>query len=172
MKWRNGIQHCERESFGKVLVDHIMIKSGEDICHYNVSMWTSHLFLWLELQLTHTSRWTRGQKKNRNKKVWTSQPNTGDSKCFCALNVCICPTREQPKLAIIFRGKGKRLSAVEKASWDKDVDVYFQKNSWADTEFYLDWSRKTFKAIVKEIGNFILFLENQRSWGNTMVWCT
>ena len=62
--------------------------------------------------------------------------------------------------------------SFEKASWDKDVDVYFQKNSWADTEFYLDWSKKTFKAIVKETGNFILFLDNQRSWRNHMVWCT
>ena len=99
-------------------------------------------------------------KENRNKKVWTSQPNTGDSKRFCTLNVCFRPTGEQPKLAIIFRGKGQRLSAVEKASWDKDVDVYFQKNAWADTEFCLDWSKKTFKAIVKNTGNFILLLDN------------
>ena len=68
-------------------------------------------------------------KENRNKKVWTSQPNTGDSKGFCTLNVCFSPTGEQPKLVIIFRGKGKRLSAVEKESWDKDVDVYFQNNA-------------------------------------------
>ena len=72
-------------------------------------------------------------KENRNKEVRTSQPNTGDSKCFCTLNVCFCPTGEQPKLLIIFQGKGKRLCAVEKASWDKDVHVYFQKNVWADT---------------------------------------
>ena len=99
-------------------------------------------------------------KENRNKKVWTSQPNTGDSENLCTLNVCFRSTREQPKLVIIFRGKGKRLSAVEKASWDKDVDVYFQKNTWFDTEFYLHWSKKTFKAIVKDTGNFILFLDN------------
>ena len=36
--------------------------------------------------------------------------------------------------------------------------MYFQKNAWADTEFCLDWSKKTFKAIVKDIGNFIFFL--------------
>ena len=68
-------------------------------------------------------------KENRNKKVWTSQPNTGDSENLCTLNVCFRSTREQPKLVIIFRGKGKRLSAVEKESWDKDVDVYFQNNA-------------------------------------------
>ena len=38
--------------------------------------------------------------------------------------------------------------------------MYFQKNAWADTEFCLDWSKKTFKAIVKDTGNFILFLDN------------
>ena len=95
-------------------------------------------------------------KENRNKKMWTSQPNTGDSKCFCTLNVCFQPTGEQPKLAIIFRGKGKRWGAVEKASWDKDVDAYFQKNVWADTEFCLDWPKNTFKAIVKDTGNKFL----------------
>ena len=121
----------EREPFGQVLVNQIMIKNGEDIFLYNLSMWTSHLSLLLEIQLKHMSRQKRGQKR------------------FCSLNVYFRPTGEQPKLAIIFRGKGKRLSAFEKASWDKDVDVYFQKNAWVDTEFCLDWSKKTFKAILK-----------------------
>ena len=66
-------------------------------------------------------------------------------KRFCTLNVYFRPTGEQPKLAIIFRGKRKRLSAVEKASWDKDVDVYFQKNAWADTEFCLEGQRRPSK---------------------------
>ena len=99
-------------------------------------------------------------KENRNKKVRTSQPNTGDSKLSCTLNVCFRSTAEQPKLAIIFRGKGRRLNAVEKASWDKDVDVHFQKNTWANTEFCLDWSKKTFKVTVKDTESFILFLDN------------
>ena len=70
-------------------------------------------------------------KENQNKKVWTSEPNTRDSKCFCTLNVCFRPTGEQPKLPIIFQGKGKRLSAIEKASWDKEVDVF--------SEEYIGW---------------------------------
>ena len=104
-------------------------------------------------------------KENRNKKVWTSQPNTWDSKRFCTLNVCFRPTGEQTKFAIISRWKVKRLSAVEKVCWDKDVDVYFQKNAWADTEFCLDWSKKTFKAILKGTGSFILFLDNLETHG-------
>ena len=54
--WRNDIQHCEREPFGQVLVNQIMMKNGEDICLYNLSMGTSHLFLLLEIQLKHMSR--------------------------------------------------------------------------------------------------------------------
>ena len=38
--------------------------------------------------------------------------------------------------------------------------MYFQKKAWAGTEFCLDWSKKTFKAIVKDTGTFILFLDN------------
>ena len=38
--------------------------------------------------------------------------------------------------------------------------MYFQNNTWAETEFSLDWSKKTFKAIVKDTRNFILFLDN------------
>ena len=37
--------------------------------------------------------------------------------------------------------------------------MYFQKNIQADPEFFHDWS-KAFKAIVKDTGNFILFLDN------------
>ena len=102
----------------------------------------------------------KGSSENRNKKVWTSQPNTGDSKRFCTLNVCFRPFGQQPRIAIIFRGKGKRLSAVEKASWDKDVDVYFQRNAWADTDFCLQWSKKTLVPAVKDTGRFLIFLDN------------
>ena len=38
--------------------------------------------------------------------------------------------------------------------------MYFQKNAWADTDFCLEWSKKTFKAILKDTGNFIFFLDN------------
>ena len=69
------------------------------------------------------------KKENRNQKVLPIQPKQGFSKCFCTLNICFCPSAEQPRYTIIFRGKGLRLSAVEKASWDKDVDVFIQPNT-------------------------------------------
>ena len=38
----------------------------------------------------------------------------------------------QPKGCIIFRGKGMRLSALEKAMWDPRVIVLFQPKAWVD----------------------------------------
>ena len=89
-----------------------------------------------------------------------SQPNTGDSRRFCTLNVCFRPYGQQPKLPIIFRRKSKRLSAVEKAPWDKDVDVSFQPNAWADTDFCPDWCKKILEPAVESPECFILFLNN------------
>ena len=64
------------------------------------------------------------------------------------------------RLAIIFRGKGLRLIAVEKASWDKDVDVFLQPNAWADTRFVVNWAEKTLKPAVADVSHFILVLGN------------
>ena len=99
-------------------------------------------------------------EENREKRIWTAQTDTGDSKRFCTLQICFWPTGEQPRIAIIFRGQGLRISAVEKKTWDPDVDVYFQKNAWADTVFYLEWAERTFEPFVnKGTGKFILFLD-------------
>ena len=77
------------------------------------------------------------QKGDRFYKVWISQPGSGLEKRQCTLQVCFHPTGKQPKLAIIFRGKGKRITKEEKEAWHKEVDVYFQENAWADTDFYV-----------------------------------
>ena len=74
-------------------------------------------------------------KENRNKNVWVSQPAPCLEKRQCTLQICFRSEGKQPRISVIFRGLGKRISAVEKASWHPDVDVYFQKNAWADTEF-------------------------------------
>lgn len=100
---------------------------------------------------------------NREKRIWTAQPNTGDSKRFCTLQICFRPEGIQPRIAIIFRGQGLRISAVEKAAWDPDVDVYFQKNAWADTEFCLKWAEKTLGPFVSDLDHFILYLDNLTS---------
>ena len=89
-----------------------------------------------------------------------SQPNTGDSKRFCTLNVSFSPSGQQARLAIIFRGKGKRLNALKKATWDKDADGFFQPNAWADTDFYFDWCKETLEPPVQGTERFLLFLDN------------
>ena len=92
--------------------------------------------------------------------MWAVQLKQGDSKRFCTLNICFHPSGEQPRLAIIFRGKGLRLSVVEKASRDKDVDVFFQPSAWADTEFAVNWAEKALKPAVADVSHFILFPDN------------
>ena len=89
--------------------------------------------------------------------MWAAQPEQGDNKPFCTLNICFRPCGDQPGLAIIFRGKSLRLSAVEKPSWDKDLDVFFQYNNWADTEFVVNWAEKTMKPAVADLSPFIYF---------------
>ena len=48
--------------------------------------------------------------------------------------------------------------AIKKGPWDKDVDVFFQLNAWADTEFVVNWAEKTMKPVVADVSYFILFL--------------
>ena len=106
------------------------------------------------------NRLKKRKKGNRNQRVWAAQPEQGDSKPFCTLNICFRPCGDQPGLAIIFRGKSLRLSAVEKASGDKDLDVFFQYNTSADTEFAVNWAEKTMKPAVVDLSPFIHFLDN------------
>ena len=110
------------------------------------------------------SRDKEKRKANIDGKVWCAQPKAGDSKQFCSLNICFRPRRKQPRLAIMFRGKGKRIKEVEKLLWDPDVDVYFQVNARADTEFCVAWAKKTLALIVKEAclndEPYLLFCDN------------
>jgi len=92
--------------------------------------------------------------------VWISQPGSGLDKRQCTLQVCLRPDGEQPRLGIIFRGTGKRISEDEKAAYHPDVDVYYQENAWADTKMCVEWVEKTLSAAVKEDDHFVLFCDN------------
>ena len=70
---------------------------------------------------------------------------------------------EQPRLAIIFRGQGKRIGPDEKLDWHPDVDVYWQQNAWADTEVSLKWIEGTLSKSVQGLNRFVLFLDNLTS---------
>ena len=54
--------------------------------------------------------------------MWISQPGAGLEKRQCSLQVCFRPVGEQPRLGIVFRGKG-HVSVDEKESWHPSVDV-------------------------------------------------
>ena len=95
--------------------------------------------------------------ENKNKKVWVSQPTLGLEKRQCTLQICARAAGQQPRIAIIFRGKGLRISAGEKASWRASV-VYFQDNAWANTQFCINWANRTLKEAVDDI--FVLFMDN------------
>ena len=49
---------------------------------------------------------------------------------------------------MIFRGSGKRVSAVEKAAWHPGVDIYWQACAWADSAFCRSWAGDTFRKGV------------------------
>jgi len=56
---------------------------------------------------------------------------------------------EQPRIAIIFRGKGKQIHQEEKNAWHQHVDVYWQTNAWADREVSLKWAKETLAKLVE-----------------------
>ena len=97
---------------------------------------------------------------DRYHKVWISQPGSGLEKRQCTLQVCFRSVGKQPKLAIIFRGKGKHISMEEKEAWHKGVDVFFQENAWADTDFSVAWAKTTLKPEVEGEERFALFCDN------------
>jgi len=65
------------------------------------------------------------KNQSQNHKVWISQPGSGLDKRQCTLQVCFRPSGEQPHLAVIFRGQGKKLGDDERKAWHKDVDIFF-----------------------------------------------
>ena len=93
-------------------------------------------------------------------KVWISQPGSGLDKRQCTLQICFRPTGEQPRLGVIFRGTGKRISQDEKEAYHPDVDVYYRENAWADTKVSVEWVQKTLSPSVKDDERFALFCDN------------
>ncbi|XP_065658758.1 jerky protein homolog-like [Hydra vulgaris] len=102
----------------------------------------------------------KGQGATYN--TWISQPGSGLEKRQCSLQIMFRPEGEQPKLAIIFRGQGKRISKDEKLAWHKDIHVYFQQNAWLDQNVCKHWCDKTLLPFVKEqkLDKFVLLLDN------------
>eukprot|EP00854_Cymbomonas_tetramitiformis_P007568 gene7568-9013_t len=98
--------------------------------------------------------------------VWISTPSGSSlEKRQCTLQVCyaadVASGKIQCRLALIFRGEGKRITELERLSWDARVDVYFQTNAWADREFCLAWLERTYGPWAKTIdGEKLLLMDN------------
>ncbi|KAK3245362.1 hypothetical protein CYMTET_45066 [Cymbomonas tetramitiformis] len=129
------------------------------------------------------------------KEVWINTPSGSSlEKRQCTLQICYVSDaggRPQIRLALIFRGKGLRISQLEREAWDKRVDVYFQvsiakwtqEKAWADRDFSLAWLEGTFLPWAKELeGEKLLLMDNLDSQvnmefrkklketGNTLAW--
>ena len=91
------------------------------------------------------------------KKTWISQPASGLEMRQCTLQVCTWADGKQPRIAVIYRDKGKRVRPDEKAAWHPDVDVLWQENAWADTTVSVNWVNITLKPVVE---NLVLFVDN------------
>ncbi|KAK3253591.1 hypothetical protein CYMTET_37166 [Cymbomonas tetramitiformis] len=98
--------------------------------------------------------------------VWISTPSGSSlEKRQCTLQVCyaadVASGKTQCKPALIFRGEGKRITELERLSWDKRVGVYFQTNAWADRAFCLAWLERTYGPWAKTIdGEKLLLVDN------------
>ena len=103
---------------------------------------------------------------SQNEKVWIAMPGSGLDKRQCTLQICFSPEGNHVKIEIIFRGKGK-VSKLEKKAYHKAVDVYFQDNAWADTEFSCKWVERTLKSAIPLGEEFVLICDNLNSQTST-----
>lgn len=99
--------------------------------------------------------------EKRDHRVWVTYPGSGLDKCQCTLQVCISP-ESKVRIAIIFGGSGKRISAYEIKVYQPDADVYWLEKAWADTKFSVKWVRQTLKERTKPLEGkeFVLFCDN------------
>ena len=75
---------------------------------------------------------------------------------------------------VIFQGKGLRISAKEKQSYDRRVKVMYQEKAWCDEEIMKEWIStewaNPFKnpKILGKIGKFwlLMFIMCNKPWKN------
>lgn len=90
--------------------------------------------------------------------MWVAGNKADDGKRFCTLQIAArCangdpskPRRGQPKICIVFRGQGKRISPQEKAGWHPDVSVRFQPKAWFDDALCTAYAKKEMKEVCAE----------------------
>ena len=99
-------------------------------------------------------------ENKKHHKTWTRQPTSGLDKRQCTVQVCSRADGKQARIAIIFRGKGCNVRPHGKAAYHEGVDVYWQKDAWADTTFSVEWANRTLAPVVKDLNHFVLFADN------------
>ena len=101
------------------------------------------------------STWT----EKGSTRVEVKTPNDSLRKRFCTGHLAFAdrPWKEQFPCCLVFRGKGLRISAAERAAYDPRVKVFFQPKAWVDkailteiTEFFIEFEKSTSYGIEKE----------------------
>ena len=89
-----------------------------------------------------------------------SQPALGLEKRQYTLQVCMRADGKQPRITVIFLGKGKRMRPDEKAVWHLDVNVLWQENAWTDATVSVKWVNTTLKTVVENLKKHVLLVDN------------
>jgi len=112
-----------------------------------------------------TERGVGSTISKKGTKVIRISTKKGSDKRFCTLQVCISMntvwrtdeatgevynSHPQPRIAMIVRGKGKRISDAEIAGYHPDVDVYYQVNAWMNEDVQEQWAKKTLMRYCNE----------------------
>jgi hypothetical protein len=100
-----------------------------------------------------------------SKEVWIRQAGEGSwEKRMCTLQLCFTPDAkaEQPRPAIIFRGKGMRISPFERAAWHPGVDVSFNEKAWANDDWCYENIAKQMAPVAPGLrgGEALLLCDN------------
>ncbi|MEL7340208.1 MAG: hypothetical protein AAGM67_06955, partial [Bacteroidota bacterium] len=69
----------------------------------------------------------------------------------------------QPKLTLVFRGAGLRISMEEQKAWHADVNVQFQNNAWVDTTATDEWISRVLRPFTERVfggREFLLTCDN------------
>ena len=68
----------------------------------------------------------------------------------CSVQVTFRPRGVQPKIAVISRGIGKRISQAEQYLYTDGVHVLWKNKSWADRQVCLNWAETALKDCLDE----------------------
>ena len=59
----------------------------------------------------------------RYHKIWIAHPKSGLNQRQCIHQICFAPNGEHPRIAVIFRGKGKKIVEDERQAWHDVIRI-------------------------------------------------